>query len=111
MNCTPAQTNGVLYSTLAADADLADLVELFVSEMPQRIEQLLNCFQQPSWEQLGRTAHQLKGAAGSYGFHDLTPFAANLEAAVRGKASLEQVEQSLNELVLMCRSVRAGLPE
>ena len=34
------------------------------------------------WDQLGRTAHQFKGAAGSYGFHQLTPSAAGLEAAL-----------------------------
>lgn len=98
------------YSTLASDPDLAELVELFVAEMPQRLTQLLTDFEQGNWELLGRTAHQLKGAAGSYGFHQLTPAAAELESAVRSGAAIEQIQASLDHLSGMCRCLRAGLP-
>ena len=99
-----------LYSTLGSDPDLAELVEMFVAEMPERIAHLLSLFEQQNGEQLGRTAHQLKGAAGSYGFHQLTPYAAKLESAVRGGAPLEQVQQALTELVEICQCLRAGIP-
>lgn len=111
MSCTAAQTEGALYSTLATDADLAELVELFVAEMPQRIGQLRGDFQGQNWEHLGRTAHQLKGAAGSYGFHQLTPVAAELESAVRAKAPVAEVEQCLEQLTALCRCLRSGVPE
>src|SRR5688572_27342403 len=100
-----------LYSTLGADPELAELVELFVAEMPQRIAQLLAEYQAGHWDKLGRTAHQLKGAAGSYGFHQLTPYAARLEAAARGGAAPEQILHSLEDLTALCRSLRTGAPE
>jgi HPt (histidine-containing phosphotransfer) domain-containing protein len=97
-----------LYSTLSADPDLAELVALFVAEMPERIEQLLAAYRRGELEQLRRTAHQLKGAVGSYGFDQLTPSAARLEAAARGGASPEEIEACLAELTNLCRLVRAG---
>jgi HPt (histidine-containing phosphotransfer) domain-containing protein len=99
-----------MYSTLAADPDLAELVSLFVQEAPQRMALLIEQFEQQNWERLGRTAHQFKGAAGSYGFHLLTPYAARLESAVRSGAPREQIEQALQDLIDLCGCLRPGLP-
>ncbi len=71
-----------LYSSLATDPDLAELVEIFVESLPERVETLKQAFDQGDWETLRRTAHQLKGAAGSYGFDPLSPSAAKLEQRV-----------------------------
>ena len=99
-----------LYSTLAEDPDLAEIVEMFVDEMPERIEQILNCFESEDWTGLQRASHQLKGAAGSYGFPSITPCAGILEAAVRQTRPEEEIRKAVDELVAMCRSVRAGTP-
>lgn len=106
-NLQPCQ--GV-YSELGADPDLAELVELFVSEMPDRVALLNGQFAERQWEQLRRTAHQLKGAAGSYGFGGITPLAARLEQAAADPVE-EQIEQSLAELTALMSSVRAGRPQ
>src|SRR5688500_2289889 len=94
-------------STLADDPDLGEIVELFVTELPGRIAQLADCLAGGDWETLKRYAHQMKGAAGSYGFHQLTPAAARLETA----ASLAEDEQAtraaLEELTSLCQRVRA----
>ena len=61
-------------------------------------------FEQPfrsrDWELLGRaahqlTAHQLKGAAGSYGFDQLTSYAGRLEAAVSDQIAKPEILESL----------------
>ena len=70
-----------VHSSLATDPEFGELVALFVDEMPTRINQLETQARNRDWTQLTRTAHQLKGAAGSYGLHDITPFAARLERA------------------------------
>jgi len=98
------------YSSLAADPDLGELVEMFVQEMPDRINALETQAQSRNWEQLTRTAHQLKGAAGSYGFHEITPFAARLESAAREGRQEEEILSSLDELLDLCRRVRSGVP-
>lgn len=103
-------TSQALFSTLAEDPDLAEIVEMFVDEMPDRIENILNCFQSEDWVGLQRASHQLKGAAGSYGFPSITPCAGILEAAVKQTRPEDEIHKAVDELVAMCRSVRAGTP-
>jgi HPt (histidine-containing phosphotransfer) domain-containing protein len=99
-----------VYSRLAADPDLGELVEMFVQEMPDRIGALEAPARSRDWEQLTRTAHQLKGAAGSYGFDAITPYAARLESAARDGRQEEAILASLDELLDLCRRMRSGVP-
>lgn len=97
------------YSSLGGDADLAEIVELFVDEMPDRVAFIRDCYQADNWNELGRAAHQLKGAAGSYGFHQLTAPAAGLESAVREHQGPEAIAQAIKVLENACGRVRAGV--
>ncbi len=105
-----AETGQTLFSTLAEDPDLAEIVEMFVDEMPDRVENILNCLQSEDWDGLRRASHQLKGAAGSYGFPTITPCAGVLESAVRQTLPEDEIRKAVDELVSMCRNVRAGTP-
>ena len=100
-----------LYSSLGDDPDLGELVEMFVVEMPDRISTLITSFETANWSELQRAAHQMKGASGSYGFDQLTEFAARVENSVKGKAAETEVKEALDELVLVCGKLRAGTPE
>lgn len=99
-----------LYSTLGADAELGELVELFVAEMPDRIAALERALADRDWGELRRAAHQLKGAAGSYGFGPLTPLAAAVEDTVRSERPADTLRGALEELLAACRQVRGGAP-
>lgn len=103
--------NESVYSPLAADPDLGELVALFVEEMPERIAAMEACAYGRNWGQLGRIAHQLKGAAGGYGFDAITPEAARLERAVQEHRPEDQVLAALEELVRLCRHLRPGTPQ
>jgi HPt (histidine-containing phosphotransfer) domain-containing protein len=107
----PPHGDEPIHSSLAEDAGLGEIVELFVAEMPERIERLLSRAAAGDWPELGRLAHQLKGAAGSYGFEPVSPAAARLEAAVQCECPEAQIRAALDELIGMCRRMRAGLPE
>ncbi len=93
-------------SSLASDPDLSELVALFVEEMPDRVRDLQTQFQLSDWDQLARLAHQLKGAAGSYGFDQITPFAAALETTIRSGEPVVRVRDAFQQLVLACCKVR-----
>ena len=95
-----------IYSTLATDRALADLVELFVDELPDRVSRLQQLFDANDRCELERAAHQLKGSAGSYGFDPLTPAAARLEHAASEDRACEEVATALQELVALCQRVR-----
>ena len=99
-----------VYSHLAADPNLGELVEMFVQEMPDRINALETEARSHNWQQLTRIAHQLKGAAGSYGFEAITPYAVQLEIAARDGRQDEEILSALEELLNLCRHMRPGVP-
>ena len=105
-----SRTSPPLYSTLAEDPDLEAIVEMFVDEMPGRVDNLIRFLNSGDWEQLRRVAHQLKGAAGSYGFAPITSGAARLEDAIRQSRPEEDLRRACDELVELCRQARAGTP-
>ena len=100
-----------IYSDLAADPILGEIVEIFLEEIPARIDTLVSQAAADDREALGRTAHQLKGAFGSHGFDQLTPSAKRLETAAREGLPEEELSRALNELVGMCQRLRRGTPE
>jgi HPt (histidine-containing phosphotransfer) domain-containing protein len=100
-----------IYSRLASDPDLRDIVDMFVEEMPERVASLLSQLQSGDLEGLRRTAHQLKGAAGSYGFDAISPSAAKVEAAIRDGETEQHLHEMVDELVELCKRTRCGMPE
>jgi len=101
----------LLYSRLGGDPDLGEIVTMFVDEMPDRVSTLKTQFDGNDLENLRRTAHQLKGAAGSYGFDPISPAAAKLENSLRDSEPIDQIRVAVEELIDMCSRVRAGSPE
>lgn len=108
MKTQQTRRDEAVYSTLARDEDLAELVEMFVDELPDRLETLKSQFENSQWDELRRTAHQLKGAAGSYGFDQVTPLAARLERSVHERLPEDEIADALGELCRMCLRLRAG---
>lgn len=106
-----SNSSSPLYSTLATDPDLGEIVQLFVEEMPNRTATLRDRLNEADWEGLRRVAHQLKGAAGSYGFEPITPAAARVEDAIRQSAPEDEIRQMVEELIALCNSARPGTPE
>lgn len=102
--------NESLYSSLAGDPDLGEIVGMFVDEMPSRLANLSQCLAEGNWEQLGRYAHQMKGACGSYGFDQLTAPAARLEHACRDTQDELLIREAVAELTQLCQRVRTGTP-
>ena len=100
-----------LYSTLGGDPDLGEIVEMFAQEMPNRVATLLGQLEAEDWEGLQRTAHQLKGAAGSYGYHPISGYAAELEEAVRENEPEAQIRDAVDALAAICNRARGGTPE
>ncbi|MDA0802198.1 MAG: Hpt domain-containing protein [Planctomycetota bacterium] len=95
-----------LYSRFHDDPDMADLVALFVGELPQRLEVMEESFASNNLPQLHRLAHQLKGAGCGYGFDEVTNVCASIEQATkamdrtRSRAALDQ----MRDIVRECRA-------
>ncbi|MDX1947521.1 MAG: Hpt domain-containing protein [Pirellulaceae bacterium] len=99
------------YSTLADDADLAEIVELFVMELPERLLKLNRAADRADWMLVANLAHQIRGAGGSHGFAQLTPYAARLERTAREGEPEGAIRVALANLIDACGRVRAGQPE
>ena len=102
---------GYVYSSLGTDPDLGELVELFVSEIPDRVAKLQEAWDAQDWDTLGRAAHQLSGAAGSYGFEDLMPCLHRLDHLVRTERPRDEIGKALAEVTELCSRARAGAPQ
>ncbi len=105
---TATSSHAFIYSDLAADPELGELVAVYVRELPDQIAALEAQARSRNWDQLAQTAHQLKGSAGSYGFNEITSCATRLELASRNAQQEERIFQSLDELLSLCRRVRSG---
>jgi histidine phosphotransfer protein HptB len=100
-----------IYSTLGGDPDLGEIVTLFTEEMPARIATLRNQSSARDWAALRRSAHQLKGSAGSYGFDPISPCAAVVEDAVRNGEDEQRILAAVQSLIDMCGRIRPGVPQ
>jgi histidine phosphotransfer protein HptB len=99
-----------VYSSLAGDPELGEIVDMFVEEMPGRVASLLDHLSRRDWDGLRRSAHQLKGAAGSYGFAEISPCAGKLEGFIREGEPEERIREAITELVDLCGRIRSGQP-
>lgn len=99
-----------IYSNFGGDPDMVDLVQVFVDEMPARIDHLAALVTSADWEQLGSFAHQMKGACGSYGFDQLSTVAFGVETAVRGGEPLDVVRTAAEELAISFGNAHSGTP-
>lgn len=98
-----------IYSSLADDPCMGELVEMYIEEMPARIAALEQAFASGDREALRTVAHQMRGAAGSYGFETMTVSAGILETAIHAGESPEAVQRAFGELISACRRIRAGV--
>jgi HPt (histidine-containing phosphotransfer) domain-containing protein len=108
--CQTFATAQHIYSRLASDPTLGELVAMFVEEMPGRTALLLEKLAARDWDGVRQTAHQLKGAAGGYGFDPITQSAAKVESAVRNEEPEERVRAAIDELVDLCNRAHGGEP-
>jgi histidine phosphotransfer protein HptB len=99
-----------LYSPLANDPDLGEIVDMFVDEMPERVTLIQQLLEASDWEGVRRAAHQLKGSAGSHGFMPISPVAATVEQSVTTGQPEEDIRRAAEALCEMCGRVRAGTP-
>ena len=93
-----------LRSDFASDATMQDLVEFFVMELGNRIGAIERAIAADDREALRTLAHQLKGAAGGYGFPSISVSAAALENLLgHDDALVSAARHEIADLVTLCR--------
>ncbi|WP_455208671.1 ATP-binding protein [Kaarinaea lacus] len=96
----PSKPNAPIISTLLSeDPTFGDLVQKFVSELPDILSKLHNAYQQKDWVALKDRLHNLKGMGGGFGYHVLTELAGKAEFQIfsenyeTAKAFLDEISQ------------------
>lgn len=107
MSAVQLETDRPLYSSLASELELHELVAQYVEQIPSQIIELQQQFDLGNLVELQRLVHRMKGTAGSYGFDYVTPAAARLEQTICLGSNAE-IKTALEQLLAICARLRAG---
>ena len=94
-------------SEFADDPDMGAIVHLFVTELPQRIASVQAALAAGEWERLRTLAHQLKGAAGGYGFPQVGSAAAMIDQGIKDGCDLNVIRSRVGTFCALASRVRA----
>ena len=105
---------GPIRSDFDGDPEMKELLELFLKDLPVRIESLIAAHAAGDVARLTRLTHQLRGASAGYGYPDLGNAAGLVEDRIRRLGAeaepqaLARIGADINALVDMCRRACAA---
>jgi signal transduction histidine kinase/CheY-like chemotaxis protein/HPt (histidine-containing phosphotransfer) domain-containing protein len=101
----PVSKDQPITSALAEDPIVANLLATFVQELPEKITQLQHLLDRGDLDQLRQLVHRINGAAGGYGFTQVSDVAKQLECDLHANAELNRIVAGVEELVDLIRRV------
>jgi HPt (histidine-containing phosphotransfer) domain-containing protein len=110
ISITGADAGNETLQKLLAKPGTAKLVERFLAGLPQRLAAIQAALEGGDRNQLKVLAHQLKGAAGGYGFASVSQSASKLEAAATAGDAAEAatLAGAVAQLCTVCASLRSA---
>lgn len=87
------------------------LLQRFVAGLPDRLRQLDTALEQPNWEDVARLSHQIRGAAGSYGYPTIAEQAWRIEQISQAEKSQAMSADAFSRLETLCLSAQRALEE
>jgi HPt (histidine-containing phosphotransfer) domain-containing protein len=103
-----SKSGQMLVSSFADDEDMKEIVHQFVRGLPERSAAVVRACEVRDWTTVKRLAHQLKGAAGGYGFAGITDAAKDVEQAVEDALDAPSLQLRVETLADLCRRARAA---
>jgi hypothetical protein len=97
-----------IFSDLAHDEEITDLVAKFVRLIPERLEAFARAFSERDFHTLRRLSHQMSGGAACYGFPSISAAAGMLEQSLLREASPEDVAGQVSRLVAVGRLIQVA---
>ena len=98
-----------LRSTYADDEAIAEILPVFINNMPRYLTDLDTKLGAGDWVGAARVCHDLKGTAGGYGYPDIGRAASQLEAEIKGDKDAAKIQTHLAEVKALCARARLGI--
>ncbi len=106
----PAPPAKLISQLLQEDAELRDIVEEFVAGLDTRLSELREAHAKLDFAMLSTLAHRLKGAAGSYGYPEISRICADMEQKFRTHQAGD-FTSFVAELASFAEAAKSGLDE
>jgi signal transduction histidine kinase/CheY-like chemotaxis protein/HPt (histidine-containing phosphotransfer) domain-containing protein len=91
-----------LRSRFAEDPVIGGIVDDFVAGFPEKLDEIKRAFQSLDSLRLRVIAHQLKGAAGGYGFPEISDVARTIELLIDSNAAPHELQIAISTLIDLC---------
>jgi CheY-like chemotaxis protein/HPt (histidine-containing phosphotransfer) domain-containing protein len=92
-------------SSLAARPGMMTIITEFVDGLPAEVQKISDSLEHNDMASLRRIVHQLRGAAGGYGFDPITSPATKAEESIDASGSLAEVTVKINSLIDVVRRI------
>lgn len=96
-----ASQGGDIKSLFHDNSDYRNTIEMFVENLPNRIEEMQKAFDEGNLKELALKAHALKGLGGFAGFPIYTEKAKFLEKMIENN-QVENIREQLDEIIKLC---------
>ncbi|MHC5060515.1 MAG: response regulator [Planctomycetota bacterium] len=94
-----------IVSVLAENPSYYDMIDMFVNNLPKRLEDMQLALDEKNLQDLAFQVHALKGLGGFAGFPIYTEKARSLERSVR-ENQIDQMRRQLDEMVRLCQKTK-----
>ncbi len=98
----------VLHSDLADDPDMLELIGQFLQQLAVRITVIDANRGVAERSTLASVAHQLKGAAGGYGYMSISEAARTVERFASAGGTQQECDEAINRLLARCEAAMRG---
>ncbi len=95
-----------IYSSISSDPCMGELVEMYVDELPERIETLESLLADSNWPELKRMTHQIKASAPGYGFESVGLVAAAAELSIMEEQPVNDRQERIKDLIGQLKWIR-----
>jgi signal transduction histidine kinase/DNA-binding NarL/FixJ family response regulator len=87
------------------DTAMAQLMTRFISRLPERVAKIESLAREQDLQNLRQAVHQLRGAAGGYGFPEVTEIAGRAENSIRDGNPFESIKKEVDALIVLIRAI------
>lgn len=99
-----ANEDKYLISTLKDDPLLSPVIDIFIEELPNILQELENAIEEADEDKLKSISHQLKGASASAGFTALSEYVEKAETLIIEKR-MDFAKEAIDEMTNLCYRV------